>query len=124
MKYYQEIAPSVAMDRAEVISLTESLKTPAGTFGNCLKTQEGSALNPLEKELKVYAPGIGLLKDGEMLLTKYGYIDNESLSSQGLHVIAACAPSRKPRSSTTYEGEMEHGFLGLLARQANILARN
>jgi hypothetical protein len=76
-KYYQEIAPGVAMDRAEVISLTASLKTPAGIFENCLKTQEGSALKPREKEFKIYAPGIGLLKDGDMLLTKHGFIDKK-----------------------------------------------
>lgn len=77
MKYYQEIAPGVAMDRAQVVRLTERLTTPAGTFENCLKTKEGSALNPREKEFKIYASGIGLLKDGDMLLTKYGFIDKK-----------------------------------------------
>lgn len=77
MKYYQEIAPRVAMDRAEVINLEANLKTPAGTFRNCLKTQEGSALKPQEKEFKIYAAGIGLIKDGDMLLTKHGFIDKK-----------------------------------------------
>ena len=77
MKYYQEIAPGTAMDRAEVVSLTERLKTPAGSFENCLKTREGSALKPRENEFKVYAAGIGLLRDGDMLLTSYGFIDKE-----------------------------------------------
>ena len=40
MKYYQEIAPGVAMDRAEVLSLDEVFRTPAGEFPNSLKTQE------------------------------------------------------------------------------------
>jgi len=73
-RYYQEIAPNVAMDRAEIISVTESMKTPAGTFKNCLKTQEGSGLNPKEKEYKYYAPKIGLIKEGNLKLTKYGNI--------------------------------------------------
>ncbi len=77
MKYYQEIAPGVAMDRAQVVSLTERLKTSTGTFKNCLKTQEGSALKPREREFKIYTPGIGLLKDGDMLLTKHGFIDKK-----------------------------------------------
>ena len=76
MKYYQEIAPGVAMDRAEVLSLDEVLKTPAGDFPNSLKTQEGTALNLLEKEFKTYAPGIGLIQDQKLLLVDYGYIDN------------------------------------------------
>ncbi|UUZ68330.1 hypothetical protein LP416_29795 [Polaromonas sp. P2-4] len=44
MKYYQEIAPGVAMDRAEIVSLDETCKTPAGTFSKCLKVKEGSAI--------------------------------------------------------------------------------
>ncbi len=71
MKYYQEIAPGVAMDRAEIVSLDATLETPAGTFSKCLKTKEGTALNPLEQEFKVYAPGIGLIQDENLLLTEY-----------------------------------------------------
>ncbi len=73
-KYYQEIAPGVAMDRAEVISLDDTFETPAGSFSNCLKTQEGTALNALEKEFKTYAPGIGLIQDQSLLLTEYRVI--------------------------------------------------
>ena len=72
-KYYQEIAPKVAMDRAEVVSLDDTLETPVGSFSRCLKTQEGTALNLLEKEFKTYAPGIGLIQDQHLLLTEYGY---------------------------------------------------
>jgi hypothetical protein len=71
MKYYQEIAPQVAMDRAEIVGLDDVVKTPAGTFSNCLRTKEGTALNPLEQEFKVYAPGIGLIQDANLLLTGY-----------------------------------------------------
>jgi hypothetical protein len=73
-RYYQEIAPGVAMDRAEIISNTETMKTPAGNFSNCLKTLESTALDAKEKEYKFYAPGIGLIKDENLLLTKYGFI--------------------------------------------------
>ena len=73
-RYYQEVASGVAMDRAEVISLSETITTPAGTFPECLKTEETSALNPNENEYKIYAPGIGLVKDEEMVLVSYGYI--------------------------------------------------
>lgn len=74
MKYYQEIAPKVAMDRAEIMSLNETCKTPAGTFPKCLKVKEGTALNPIEIEYKYYAPGIGLVRDVDLRLTKYGFI--------------------------------------------------
>ena len=72
IKYYQEIAPGAAMDRAEIISLDDRVKTPAGTFSKCMKTKEGTALNPAEQEFKIYAPGIGLIQDANLLLTKYG----------------------------------------------------
>ncbi len=67
-RYYQEIAPDVAMDRAEIISVNDSLTTPAGFFKNCLKTEETSPLEPGHKGYKIYAPGIGLIKDGSLLL--------------------------------------------------------
>ncbi|HKI76956.1 MAG TPA: hypothetical protein VKA26_00275 [Ignavibacteriaceae bacterium] len=78
MKYYQELAPNVAMDRAEIISVTDQLKTPAGNFSNCLTTKEGTALNFLEVEFKTYAPGIGLIQDESLLLTQYGFIKKDN----------------------------------------------
>ena len=73
-RYYQEIAKGIAMDRAEIISKTDSMKTPAGVFNNVLKTLETTPLEPKEKEYKYYAPGIGLIADEGLRLTKYGYI--------------------------------------------------
>lgn len=70
-RYQQEIAPKIAMDRAEVVSLTDKLKTPAGDFSNVLKIDESSPLEPLVKESKYYARGIGLIQDGTLKLTKY-----------------------------------------------------
>lgn len=72
MRYYQEVAPGVAMDRAEVKNLTTSFETPAGTFADCLVTEETT---PLEsgREQKTYAPGIGLVQDQNLLLISYGY---------------------------------------------------
>jgi hypothetical protein len=74
-RFYQEIAPDVAMDRAEIISMNETLKTPAGEFKNCLKTEEST---PLEtgKEYKYYAPNIGIIQDGSLKLIKYGKANN------------------------------------------------
>jgi hypothetical protein len=77
VKYYQEIAPGVAMDRAEIVSLDETLTTPAGEFSKSLKTKEGTALNLLELEYKTYAPGIGLIQDEQLLLTEHGFVDSE-----------------------------------------------
>lgn len=72
--YYQEIAPGVAMDRARIVSIDTTLDTPAGHFGNCLMTEETSALEPDTREYKIYAPGIGLIQDGSLLLVESGMI--------------------------------------------------
>ena len=70
-KFYQELAPKVAMDRCELITQPGEFKTPAGMFKNCFATKESS---PLEESIshKVYAPEVGLVQDGEVLLTKTG----------------------------------------------------
>ena len=72
-RYYQEMAPKKAMDRAEVISLTGSMDTPAGKFSNVLETEETTPLEPDEKGHKYYAAGVGLLKDGPMKLIRHGF---------------------------------------------------
>ena len=72
MKYYQEIAPGVAEDRAEVVGLDNVLDTPAGKFDKVLETEETNALKPDEKESKFYAPGIGLIQEETLKLVKYG----------------------------------------------------
>jgi hypothetical protein len=68
-KYYQEIAPKVAMDRVEIVSTDETLKTPAGTFEHCLHLKETT---PLESDVshKWYAPGVGMIKDDEFELAE------------------------------------------------------
>jgi hypothetical protein len=71
-RFYQEFAPTKAMDRVEIISDSEFLKTPAGEFQNCLKTEETTPLEPDVKEYKLYSKGIGIIQDGDLLLTRYG----------------------------------------------------
>ena len=71
-RHYQEQAPGVAMDRAEILSVGETLKTPAGTLEKCLKIEETTTLASGEREYKYYAPGIGLVKEEQMLLVERG----------------------------------------------------
>lgn len=73
-RYYQEWDPKAAMDRAEIVALDVTLATPAGRFEHCLKVQESNPLEGDEEEYKLYAPGIGLIQDEDLLLTKYGNI--------------------------------------------------
>lgn len=68
-RFYQELAPKVAMDRCEIVATGEGIKTPAGAFKDCVRTKETS---PLERgaSVKVYAPGVGMVRDDEFLLVK------------------------------------------------------
>ncbi len=72
-KYYQEIAPGQAMDRAENLSTSATLETPAGLFTDCLKTEETSPLESGRSD-KTYAPGVGLIQDEDLLLTRSGTV--------------------------------------------------
>lgn len=75
--YYQEIAPGVAMDRARIVNADTTIQTPSRIFEHCLITEETSALEPDSRERKYYAPGIGLIKDGQLWLVTKGVVDKE-----------------------------------------------
>lgn len=68
-RFHQEVAPKIAMDRAEIVALNTSLTTPAGTFSNCLRVLETTPLERGEHEYKLYAPGVGLIQDEDLRLT-------------------------------------------------------
>src|SRR5436190_16653535 len=74
MKFYQEQAKGVAMDRSEIVSLTEKLTTRSGAFELCVKTRETTPLEKLAREYKLYAPGVGLAKDGDLELVSRQYV--------------------------------------------------
>jgi hypothetical protein len=74
MRYYQEVAPGIAQDRAEVLSLSETCVTPAGEFAACLVTKESSAIESAVEQ-KSYAPGIGLVQDQDLRLVSHGFVD-------------------------------------------------
>jgi len=72
--YYQEVAPGLAMDRAQIVATDVTLVTPAGRFTGCLKCQEENPLDK-EKEFKMHAPGIGIVQDEDLLLVKHGFVE-------------------------------------------------
>jgi hypothetical protein len=71
-RYFQEIAPGVAEDRAEHVDFPERVRTPAGTFTGCLVIEESTPLEPGHVGTKAYAPGIGLVRDGDLKLVAFG----------------------------------------------------
>jgi hypothetical protein len=69
-RYYQELAPGVAMDRAEVIQLDDTLTVGGGRLlADLLRIEESSPLESGVREYKLYAPGIGLVRDGTLRYT-------------------------------------------------------
>jgi hypothetical protein len=60
--YRQEYLFNEAEDMGKVISFSETVTVPYGTFSNCLMTEEWSPLEPGVVEHKYYASGIGNIK--------------------------------------------------------------
>jgi hypothetical protein len=71
-RYYSEIAPRVAMDRVQIVSVGGRVTTPAGSFTDVVRIEETTPLEPGVREYKQFAPGIGLIQDGSLKLVKYG----------------------------------------------------
>lgn len=71
-RYFQEIAPGVALDRAEHHDDRTTVETPAGTFHNCLFVVETTPLEPGSQSLKYYARNVGLIQDGTVKLVAKG----------------------------------------------------
>jgi hypothetical protein len=76
-RYFQERAPGVAEDRAEHVAMGLAVKTPAGTFRNCVKVVETTPLEPGAQSIKQYCPGIGLVADGAVLLVGVDFADDD-----------------------------------------------
>ena len=52
-----------AEDKAEVLSLNESVTVPFGSYDNCLRTRNWNPLDMETIEEKYYAPGIGVVQE-------------------------------------------------------------
>jgi hypothetical protein len=68
-RYFQEVAPEVALDRAEHVATGFSYQVPAGKFDDCIKVEETSPLEPGSKSMKIYCRGVGLVRDDQLELT-------------------------------------------------------
>jgi hypothetical protein len=72
LRYYMEIHPGVAMDRAEIFETNATVDTPAGTFRRSLVVTESSPLEAGDESYKRYAPKIGMIFDDGLELYKHG----------------------------------------------------
>jgi hypothetical protein len=62
-RYFQEVAPDVALDRAEHVAMGLTVQVPAGTFEECVEIEETSPLDAGASSVKIYCPEVGLVDD-------------------------------------------------------------
>lgn len=77
-RYYQELAPGVALDRAEHVGLDIEVETPAGDFEDCVRIEETTPLQPGSSSEKIYCPRVGLVSDDELELVEMTLPDGDS----------------------------------------------
>jgi hypothetical protein len=70
-RYFQEVAPGVAEDRAEHVAMGLQISTAAGDFEDCVEVLETTRLEPRSKSRKRYCPGIGLVFDDGLELVDF-----------------------------------------------------
>jgi hypothetical protein len=68
-RFQAEVMSGIPMEGVEVVSVSETVRVPAGRFRNCLKVQE--TLTDGTLEFKYYAPNVGVIKE----VTKGGSIN-------------------------------------------------
>jgi hypothetical protein len=70
MTFQQENAPGVAEDQATIVRKGRTVTVPAGTFENTILVHD---FNPLDgsRGTKIYAPDVGLIRDGPVDLISY-----------------------------------------------------
>ncbi len=76
-RYFQEIAPGVALDRGENTTTGLEMDTPAGLFKNCVEVIETSPLEPGHESRKVYCPDVGLVIDSSVELVDFERTDED-----------------------------------------------
>ena len=68
-KFQAEVVGKVTTENDRVVSLTEKVTVPGGKFEKCLKVKETNSDGELEE--KLYAPGVGAIKEEDLLLISH-----------------------------------------------------
>jgi hypothetical protein len=63
--YRQEHLAGVAEDRGVVKAIRQSVTVPAGTFRDCVETEDTTPLEPAVRERKFYCRGVGMVRESE-----------------------------------------------------------
>ena len=63
----QEYYVGKAEDKADILSISQEITVPYGTYSNVLQTYDYSPLDPGAQEHKFYAPGIGEIRTVDLV---------------------------------------------------------
>ena len=61
LRYRSEDVAGITREDDEIVSISESVTVPTGTYRNCVKVQE--TLSDGDVEFKVYCPGVGIVQE-------------------------------------------------------------
>jgi hypothetical protein len=79
-RYFQEIAPGVALDQAKHVKMGLTIKVhtiPEKTFKDCVEIIETTPLEPGAKSVKRYCPKVGLVFDSGLKLIDFHRTKND-----------------------------------------------
>jgi hypothetical protein len=62
-RFMSEDVPKITWEKDEMVSISETVTVPAGTFSNCVKIKETASDG--DTEIKFYAPGVGCIEELE-----------------------------------------------------------
>src|ERR1700704_5471985 len=68
-KFRPEDVPGITREDDVVVSTSEKVSVPAGKFNNCIKVK--ASLSEGETEYKWFAPGVGAVKEEDLLLKSH-----------------------------------------------------
>jgi len=63
--YRQEYLPGIAEDMGKVVALQQTVTAPAGTYHDCIETEDTTPLEPNVREHKFYCKGVGVVREQE-----------------------------------------------------------
>lgn len=66
-RYFQEVAPGIALDRAEHTAMGLEIEVPAGEFDGCVEVTETTPLEPGSVSLKFYCEEVGFVGEASGL---------------------------------------------------------
>jgi hypothetical protein len=82
-RYYQEIAPEdEALDKGRIVKMDNQCEelgelTEQFSLEGCVKIQDTTDCDPDEKDIKIYAKGVGIVQDEDLQVVRFGFVNRD-----------------------------------------------